>query len=551
MRLHRVIPALACLLLGSSAPHASRARVTDDDWWSYGRDYTNQRYSPLAQINTTNVGKLTLAWTHDTRPAPVPPVDGLFKQESSPIIVGGVLYYTYPGPQVFALDAATGRELWRFNATGKSEIRVCCGPNNRGVAISNGLVFVATLDARIVALNAKTGTVAWETRAAEGARGYSFTMAPLVADGKVIVGVAGGEFEIRGFVDAYDVKTGTRVWRFWTVPSPDEGGWWGTWATTTLDGDKLRRDIARERADSAKYPDAWQRGGAPVWTTPSYDAELGLVYFGTGNPGADYDDHARPGDNLFSNSIVAVDIKTGKHRWHYQTVPHDLWDYDLAGPTVLVDAIVNGARVPAIALAGKTGWVNILDRRSGKRIVRSEEFVPHENMWAAPTPAGIRIAPGIQGGANWQPMSYSPRTGLLYIRGQHSPNMYRRIVSEHVVGERYDGGIAYAAVPRESFATTTAIEPGTGKIKWQTKTDEPGLGSPLCGGSMATAGDLVFYGDPHGFLNAVDARTGETLWRQQTGSWVRATPVAYRVGDRQYVALATLQGLQVYAVPEK
>ncbi len=550
MTLRRVLPALACLLLASSAPHASRARVTDDDWWSYGRDYTNQRYSPLAQINTTNVGRLTLAWTHEARPAPVPPVDGLFKQESSPIIVGGVLYYTYPGPQVFALDAATGRELWRFNATGNSEIRVCCGPNNRGVAVSNGLVFVATLDARIVALNAKTGTVAWDTRAAEGRRGYSFTMAPLVADGKVIVGVAGGEFEIRGFVDAYDEKTGTRVWRFWTIPAPSEGGWWGTWAKSTPDGDPLQRDIAREHADSAKYPDAWQRGGAPVWTTPSYDAELGLVYFGTGNPGSDYDDHERPGDNLFSNSIVAVDVKTGKYRWHYQTVPHDLWDYDLSGPTVLVDAMVNGARVPAVAQAGKTGWVNVLDRRDGRRIVRSEEFVPHENMWATPTVAGVRIAPGIQGGANWQPMSYSPRTGLLYVRGQHTPNMYRRIVSEHVVGERYDGGIAYA-VPRESFVTTTAIEPGTGKIKWQTKTDEPALGSPLCGGSMATAGDLVFYGDTRGFLNAADARTGEILWRQQTGSWVRATPVTYRVGDRQYVALTTLQGLQVYAVPAK
>jgi PQQ-dependent dehydrogenase (methanol/ethanol family) len=550
MTLRRVLPALACILLGASGHRATLARITDDEWWSYGRDFTNQRYSPLAQLNTANVGSLTLAWTHDTRPAPPPRVDGLFKQESSPIIVDGVLYYTYPGPQVFALDAATGRELWRFNATGNAEMRVCCGPNNRGVAVSNGLVFVATLDARVVALDAKTGKPVWETRAAEGSRGYSFTMAPLVADGKVIVGVAGGEFEIRGFVDAYDAKTGARIWRFWTVPSPDEGGWWGTWATRTPDGDPMPRDIARERADSARYPDAWQRGGAPVWTTPSYDAELGLVYFGTGNPGADYDDHERPGDNLFSNSIVAVDIKTGKHRWHYQTVPHDLWDYDLSGPTVLVDAIVNGARVPAIAHAGKTGWVNVLDRRNGRRIVRSEEFVPHENMWATPTVAGVRIAPGIQGGANWQPMSYSPRTGLLYVRAQHSPNMYRRIVSEHVVGERYDGGIAYA-VPRESFVTTTAIEPGTGKIKWQTKTDEPGLGSPLCGGSMATAGDLVFYGDPRGFLNAVDARTGETLWKQQTGSWARATPVTYRIGDRQYVALTTLQGLLVYALPPK
>src|SRR5215831_8314277 len=221
-----------------------------DEWPSYGRDLTNQRFSPLSEINTKNVGKLRLAWYHDTRPDKVPETEGIFKQESTPVVVDGVLYYTFPGPQVFALDAATGRELWRWAATDNGTIRVCCGPNNRGVAVANGRVFVATLDARVIALSAKDGKVVWQTRAADGAFGYSFTMAPLVADGKVIVGAAGGEFEIRGFVDAYDVATGKRVWRFWTIPSPAEGGWWGTWATTTPEGDKLPRDIAQERADS-------------------------------------------------------------------------------------------------------------------------------------------------------------------------------------------------------------------------------------------------------------------------------------------------------------
>jgi outer membrane protein assembly factor BamB len=280
----------------------------------------------------------------------------------------------------------------------------------------------------------KTGEIAWQIRAAEGSRGYSFTMAPLVADGKVIVGVAGGEFEIRGFVDAYDAKTGARVWRFWTIPSPADGGWWGTWATTTPEGDKLPRNIARERADSAKYPDAWQRGGAPVWTTP--------------------------------------------------------------------------------------------------------------------TAAGVRIAPGIQGGSNWQPMAYSPRTGLMYVRGQNTPNIYRVVRQEREVGDRYDGGIA-SPVPDMSFATTAAIDPGTGKIKWQTTLEEPGLFAPLGGGSMATAGELVFFGDPRGFLNAVDARTGDVLWRYQMPSWVRATPVMYRIGNTQYVALTSLQGLYVFALPSR
>jgi PQQ-dependent dehydrogenase (methanol/ethanol family) len=519
----------------------------NDEWPSYGRDYTNQRYSPLDQINTTNVGTLALAWKHDTRPAPVPTVPGLLKQETSPIVADGVLYYTYPGPQVFALDAATGRELWRFNTTGNGPIRVCCGPNNRGVAVAQGKVFVATLDARVIALDAKTGTVLWQISAADGARGYSFTIAPLVADGKLIVGAAGGEFEIRGFVDAYDLESGALVWRFWTIPSPAEGGWWGNWATTTPDGDKLPRDIVRERADSAKHPDTWERGGAPVWTTPSYDAALGLVYFGTGNAGADYDDHARPGDNLYAVSIVAVDIKTGKHRWHYQMIPHDVWDYDATSPTVLVDARVNGARIPAVAQAGKTGWVYILDRRTGKRIVRSEEFVPHENMFVMPTRSGVRIAPGIDGGADWQPMAYSPRTGLLYVRGQHTPYVLRSIPGEHTVGDFYNGGMASPAggTPR---ATTAAVDASTGKIRWQTFTDEPTLFSTLGGGSLATAGDLVFYGDPRGFLNAADARTGEVRWAYQTGSWVRATPITYGVAGRQFVALATLRELLVFAL---
>ncbi len=522
----------------------------DDEWPSYGRDFTNQRFSPLAQINAANVSQLRVVWIHETRPAPVPPVEGLFKQESTPIVVGGVLYYTYPGPQVFALDPATGRELWRWTASNNDTIRVCCGPNNRGVAVANGRVFVATLDARVIALDAKTGKIVWQTRAASGARGYSFTMAPLVADGKVIVGVAGGEFEIRGFVDAYDAASGKRVWRFWTVPSPDDGGWWGTWSKTTPEGDPLPRNIAREHADSARYPDAWQKGGAPVWTTPSYDPELGLVYFGTGNPGADYDDHERPGDNLYSDAIVAVDIKTGKHRWHYQMVPHDLWDYDAASPTVLFDVETNGAHVPAIAQAGKTGWVYILDRRTGKRIVRSEAIVPHENMFAEPTEAGTRVAPGIAGGANWQPMSYSPRTGLLYVRAQHTPRVYHRMVSDHPLGERYDGGVASPATA-VAFVTTTAIDAITGKIRWQLKADEPGLASPLCGGSAVTGGDLLFYGDIHGFLNAVDVATGQSLWRSITpnAAWVRSAPMTYSVHGKQYVAITTLSGLVAFALP--
>jgi PQQ-dependent dehydrogenase (methanol/ethanol family) len=518
-----------------------------DDWSGYGRTPDNQRFSPLTEINVDNVARLAPAWRHDTKAEAIPRYDGLFKQESTPIVLNGVMYYSYPGPQVFAVDAATGRELWRFNTTKNGTIKLCCGPNNRGVGYADGMVYVATLDARVIALDATTGAIKWETRAADGARGYSFTMAPLVADGRVIVGVAGGEFEIRGFVAAYDTKTGKQLWRFHTIPSPAEGGWWGKWVTTTPDGDRLPRDIAREKADSAKFPDAWQRGGAPVWTTPSYDAQLGLVYFTTGNPGSDYEDSERPGDNLYANSIVAVDARTGKHRWHYQTVPHDIWDYDAASPSLLMDISVNGVRTPAIAHAGKTGWVYILDRRTGKRIARSEEFVPHQNTFARPTGAGVLMSPGIQGGSNWQPMSWSPQTGLLYVRGQHTPNVFHSFKQEHEVGTRYDGGTA-SPRPADGFVTTTAIDGATGKIRWQTRTDDK-LSNPLGGGSMATAGNLIFYGDSRGFLNAADARTGKVLWQYQTGSWVRATPMTYRAGGKQYVALATLNGLLTFALP--
>src|SRR4051812_39763049 len=264
IRMRRFMPWAAIILT------SSYAASPDDDWAGYGRTPDNQRFSPLAEINVDNVARLALAWRHDTKPEAIPRYDGLFKQESTPLVVNGVMYYTYPGPQVFAVDAATGREIWRFATTKNGAVKLCCGPNNRGVGYADGLIYVATLDARVIALDVATGAVKWETRAADGARGYSFTMAPLVADGRVIVGVAGGEFEIRGFVDAYDAKTGKQLWRFYTVPSPEEGGWWGTWATTTPDGDRLPRDIPREKADSAKFVDAWQHGGAPVWTTPTY-----------------------------------------------------------------------------------------------------------------------------------------------------------------------------------------------------------------------------------------------------------------------------------------
>ena len=295
---------------------------------------------------------------------------------------------------------------------------------------------------------------------------------------------------------------------------------------------------------SAKFADSWQHGGGAIWQTPTYDPELGLIYFGVGNPGDDLDDSMRPGDNLYNNSIVAVDIKTGKRRWHYQMVPHDMWDYDAASPTMLIDVMVGGRRVPAVAHAGKTGWVYVLDRRTGERIVRSEPFVPHFNTFARPTAEGVRAWPSQDGGSNWPPMAYSPRTGWLYVLGQHLPTVFSTRQEEWVKGRFWFGGRTTGIPGAPRWGTLTAIDPASGKIAWQDSTERP----LRLGGALATAGDLVFYGDLNGFFNAVDARTGERLWRFQTGATVAAAPMSYMLDGRQYIAVASLGALFVFAL---
>ncbi|HET7622785.1 MAG TPA: PQQ-dependent dehydrogenase, methanol/ethanol family [Gemmatimonadaceae bacterium] len=529
---------------GTASVAPVHVRVTDamllgaasdgSNWLTYGRDYTNRRYSPLDQIDTHNVDELRLAWVHQIEAPPG-------GQESSPVVVDGVLYYTGPFGLLIAVDARTGAELWRHQHNLR-DVPTCCGPKNRGVAVYGDKVYMSTLDDHVLALDRATGKLIWDVTTANPDLGYSMTSAPLAVDGKIIVGIAGGEFPIRGHVDAYDSESGKRIWRFFTVPSPEEGGWWGKWSPTTPDGDALPRDIAQEKRDSAKYADAWKNGGGGVWNTPSYDPKLGLIYFGVGNPAPNTDASMRPGDNLYTSSIVAIDVKTGKVRWYYQQIPHDMWDYDAASATVLFDVQVNGERVPAVAQAGKVGWVYILDRRTGKRIHRSEGFVPHENTFAAPTPEGVRIMPGMGGGNNNAPPSYSPKTGLMYVSGIVEPILFILAPQKLREGVKWEGGQHLPLAP--ATGTLTAIDVATGKIRWQKETEKRMLGT----GTMTTAGGLLFYGEQQGVFNAADAETGKILWTARTGGRVRAPPITWEMDGRQYVAIAAGEALFAYVL---
>ncbi len=493
------------------------------NWLMYGHDYTNQRYSALSQINTRNVHTLVPRWVFQTG-GPI----GSF--ENTPVVVNGVMYITTPYNHVIAVDARTGQQLWRYEHKLGTQI-YCCGPNNRGVAVAYGMVYMATLDARLVALDQKTGKVKWDVEVADPTAGYSLTLAPLVYKGMVIVGNSGAEYGVRGFVDAYNAFNGQRVWRFWTIP---EKGWEGNWSPTTPEGENLNRNIGKEKADFAKHKDAWQRGGGSTWMTPAVDPETDTLFIMVGNPSPDLDGEVRPGDNLYTESMVALDVKTGTYKWHYQYVPHDVWDLDAVSPAVLFDVTVDGRKVKAVGHAGKTGWYYIHDRATGRLIRRSEAFVPQENMFAQPTPTGVRMLPGANGGSEWSPVAYSPQTQMVYILGLHQPMWYITHSAPYERGRLWLGS-AFVSIPgEEQWGTFTAIDVNTGKIVWQNK-----MPNPLIGGALATAGGLVFTGgDGTGNFYAFDARTGKELWRFQCGAGVNAAPISFEVDGEQFIAVA-------------
>lgn len=518
----------------AQADSAMRLAMADSaNWPSYGRDYTNQRYSPLTQISPASVKGLSLAWKYKTG---IP-----YAFEASPVVVNGVMYVSTPLNHVVALDARTGQKKWEYAPQLGMTIH-CCGPVNRGVAVYGNRVYMGQLDGKLVALDAGNGNKVWEVQVGEPKQGYALNGAVVAVDGKVIVGVSGAEYGIRGHVTAYDAASGKQIWRFYTIPSPEEGGWWGTWSTKDPFGTTVHRDRTAERADSAKYPDAWKTGGGGVWQAVAVDRELGLVYFTVANPSPDLDGSPRPGDNLYTDAIVAIDLKTGKHKWHLQEIPHDVWDLDPASPVLLFDVKdKNGQTVKAVAEAGKTGWVYVVDRATGKPIRRSDAFVPQANIFAAPTPNGTRMLPGANGGSEWSPPAYSPKTGYMYILALHQPMVYIVRPEEHKPPAMWLGG-AFLGNGEPQYGLFSAVDVNTGKVVWQKRVPDP-----MIGGALATAGGVVFTGTKDKHFLAFDAKSGAQLWSYTANGGVNAPPISYAIDGKQYVAVAAGGNYQINA----
>jgi alcohol dehydrogenase (cytochrome c) len=516
---------------GGATPIEHTPRTTAaGEWTTYGGNDWNQRWATSAKINTKNVGQMVPRMIFQTG------ITKLGSFENTPIVVGNTMYVTTPYNTAMAYDLNTHKELWRYEHKLGTTI-YCCGPNNRGVAVHGPHVYMGTLDARLVALDGKTGEVVWDIEVADPTFGYSITHAPLVIGNNVIVGVAGGEYGIRGHVTAYDAVSGKQVWRWYSIPAPAgdstadavaKNGWWGTWATKAEDAD-LHRDIAKEKADSAKYADAWQRGGGGVWMTPAYDPASKTIYLAVGNPSPDLDGSIRPGDNLYTDAVVAIDAASGKTKWYYQTVPHDVWDLDAVSPPVVT--MLNGKKV--VVHAGKTAWMYILDAETGKLIRKSENFTPQENMFALPTPEGARMLPGANGGAEWSPISIDPKLNLAYVAGLHQPMHYKTHYAPWEKGRLWLGS-AFVAIPGEQqYGLFSAINLATGKIAWQNKVDQP-----MMGGALSTAGGLTFTGEGNGNFNAYDSKTGKLLWQFNGGAGCNSAPMSFEHNGEQFIGVA-------------
>jgi quinohemoprotein ethanol dehydrogenase len=516
-------------------------------WPTNGGNIYNQRYSPLTQINRDNVAHLKPAWRTSLRGSGV---DSKYSGQAQPLVYEGVIYIVTGANDVFALDVETGAILWSYEAKLDQSIHVvCCGWLSRGVAMGGGRIYVGQLDGQLVALDQQTGAVVWSTQAERWQDGFSITAAPLYYDGLVITGFAGGDRATRGRVKAYDAQTGAHRWTFYTIPGPGEFGH-DTWPQDN---------------------DAWKYGGAAVWQTPAVDPDLGLVYFSTGNPGPDLNGAVRPGDNLFSVSIVALDVATGAYRWHFQEIHHDLWDYDAPNPIVLFDAPFDGRMRKGLAQVGKTGFTYILDRETGVPLIGIEERpVPQEPRQATsptqPYPIGdpvvpqeidiapegfkvvnggriftpfweehVLVKPTSTGGANWPPSSYDPQTHLLYVCAHDSiialssngavDFMSPEPGQGYMAGTYSRGGVR----PRGIFA---AVDLTTNRLAWRRQWIE------MCySGSIVTAGGLVFVGRNDSRFTALDKTNGDLLWDFQTDAAVNAPPTTFEHRGRQYVVV--------------
>jgi alcohol dehydrogenase (cytochrome c) len=541
----RVALTLAIVLAFSIAPDAQvtsdrlvRAAEEPQNWLTYSGGYASQRYSTLSQITRDNVRNLELAW--------ILPNQVFGAWQSTPLVADGIMYVTQRPNDVLAVDAKTGRVFWQYRHAVSPDARVCCGSNNRGVAILGDRLFLGTLDGRLVAIDKTTGRSLWNVAVGDPKLGYSLTMAPLVVKDKVLVGVGGGEYGIRGFVAAFDAATGREVWRFYTIPGPGEPGH-ETWSG-----------------------DAWKTGGGSIWLTPSYDPALNLTYWGVGNPGPDWNPDLRPGDNLYTDSVIALDADSGALKWHFQFSPNDAYDYDAVQIAVLADLNWRGTPTKTMLWANRNGFFYVLDRTNG-RFLLGTPFV--KVNWASglddkgrpiptPQPPGQPTWPGNQGGTNWYSPSFSPRTGLMYVSAWEGyASIFRKEPAEYVPGRSFAGGGSTPLTPvpgapgvrigrttpinnwtdAVGHGTVLALDPQTGERKWsfaQFDVTDSGI--------LTTATDLLFTGGREGYFYALDARTGAELWKASLGGQIVNGPITYSIEEAQYVAVISGNSLVTF-----
>jgi alcohol dehydrogenase (cytochrome c) len=518
---------LAIVPLAAQAPY-ERIRRADSEpanWLTYSGNYSSHRFSGLDQINTSNVRRLKPAWVYQ--------VKALERVQTTPLVVDGVMYLSEPASNVTALDTRTGRPLWKYTRTMPKGTRGCCGQVNRGVAILDDTVYIGTYDAHLVALDIKSGLVRWDVEVADPNQGYSITAAPLAVKDKIIVGMAGGEYGVRGFLDAYDAKTGKRAWRFWTVPAAGEPG------VETWGGD------------------SWKYGAAATWVTGAFDPDQNLVFWGTGNPGPDWNGDVRPGDNLYSDSLLALDADTGKLKWYFQFTPHDVHDWDSTEVPVLVEGVVRGQKRKLVLFANRNAFYYVLDRESGQ-FLAGKEF--SKQTWAeglddrgrpirrpntAPTVEGTTVYPSVPGATNWWSPSYHPQLSALFVAARIEGGVYHKGDAEYKQGAQFNAGGFRPLPGEEPYGAIRALSSTTGDLQWEFR-----LHSPAAAGVLSTAGNLVFGGASEGDFFALEASSGKLLWRFQTGAGIVSNPISYLSAGQQHVAIAAGGAIFAFALEE-
>ena len=524
------IVVLLCALVTSVRAQVSYARLLKaesdpQNWLTYAGSYKSHRYSGLDQINRRNVSSLKLAWAYQIQRA------GII--ETSPLVVDGVMYLSEPPSTVTALDVRSGRPLWTYSPNIPPDVIVIGSPPvNRGVAILDDLVYVGTVHGHLIALDSKSGTVRWDIVVGDNKQGYYLTLAPLALDGKVVVGVSGAETGIRGFVDAYDAKTGKLAWRTYTIPAPGEPGF-ETWGKGS----------------------GWQTGGGSTWLTGSFDPELNLLYWATGNPAPDWNADNRPGDNLYTDAVLAIDPSNGKIKWHFQFTPEDVHDWDSNETMVLFEAQIGGRERKLLAQANRNGFYYVLDRATGEFVTGAPyakqtwadgldaKGRPIRKKGIAPSLEGTLVFPNIQGASNWFSPSYSPQTKLFYQAAREMGTIYYKGAAVYKPGTAFTGGGGRYVNGDDASGAIRALDATTGKMKWEFPLLSPGWTSVL-----STAGGLVFGGSEEGNFFALDAETGKPLWDTQIGGAVRGIPMSYGVDGKQYVAIAAGFTLFVFAL---